>query len=64
MKPGLLEGNTESEQMVKMSSQGRGLVAGTVMVAKTEGKETNFAYTLVAETRLVDLLGSGRTKKT
>lgn len=50
--------------MVKMSSQGRGLVAGTVMVAKTEGKETNFAYTLVAETRLVDLLGSGRTKKT
>ena len=51
--------------MMKMSSQGRGLVAGTVMVAKkTEGKETNFAYTLVAEIRLVDLLGSGRTKKT
>lgn len=64
MTRGLLEGNSASEQM-KMSSQGRGLVAGTVMVAeKTEGKETNFACTLVAETRLVDLLGSGRTKKT
>lgn len=65
MKPGLLEGNSASEQMMKMSSQERGLVAGTMMVAeKTEGKETNFAYTLMAETRLVDLLGSGRTKKT
>lgn len=65
MTRGLLEGNSASEQMMKISLQGRGLVAGTVMVAeKTEGKETNFACTLVAETRLVDLLGSGRTKKT
>ena len=65
MKPGLLEGNSASEQMMKMSSPGRGLVAGTMMVAeKTEGTETNFAYTLMAETRLVDLLGSGRTNKT